>query len=199
MGGYLDVKVCVFKVQRTEPVLCANLREDLLQRDHPERPSHEGVIQASEIEDGPEAAILFGDEEVTAVKAWLAQSWINHFYGSFFQQRHHLWAQNTSVLALHWGGDHAAEARGSSSELEWITSFYYLHNPLWHSGDGLPGLGPRGKGLDKLEWPSRVCFIFSAITADSCMVACTDPVATDRGGTRPSPLPVLQIRRTPGA
>ncbi len=51
------------------PVPCANLREDLLQRDHPERPSHEGVIQASEIEDGPEAAILFGDEEVMAVKA----------------------------------------------------------------------------------------------------------------------------------
>ncbi len=92
MGGYLDVKVCIFQVQRTEPVPCANLREDLLQRDHPERPSHEGVIQASEIEDGPEAAILFGDEEVTAVKAWLAQSWRNHFYGSFFQQRHHLWA-----------------------------------------------------------------------------------------------------------
>ncbi len=49
---------------RTSP-----LREDLLQRDHPERPSHEGVIQASEIEDGLESAILFGDEEVTAVKA----------------------------------------------------------------------------------------------------------------------------------
>ncbi len=69
MGGYLDVKVCIFQIQRTEPVPCANMREDLLQRDHPERPSHEGVIQASEIEDGPEAAILFGDEEVTAVKA----------------------------------------------------------------------------------------------------------------------------------
>ncbi len=24
-----------------------------------------------------------------------------------------------------------------------------------------------------------MCYIFSAITADSCMVACTDPVATD--------------------
>ncbi len=47
------MKVCVFQVQRTEPVPCANLREDLLQRDHPERPSHECVIQASEIEDGP--------------------------------------------------------------------------------------------------------------------------------------------------
>ncbi len=53
------MKVCVFQVQRTEPVPCANLREDLLQRDHPERPSHEGVIQASEIGDGPGAAILF--------------------------------------------------------------------------------------------------------------------------------------------
>ncbi len=63
------MKVCVFQVQKTEPVPCANLRGDLLQRDHPERPSHEGVIQASEIEDGPEATILFGDEEVTAVKA----------------------------------------------------------------------------------------------------------------------------------
>ncbi len=52
------------------------------------------------------------------------------------------------------GGDHAAETLGSSSELEWITSFYYPHNPIWHSGDGLPGLGPRGKGLDKLEWPA---------------------------------------------
>ncbi len=49
------------------PVPCANLREDLLQRDHPERPSHEGVIQASEIEDGPEARTR--NEEVTAVKA----------------------------------------------------------------------------------------------------------------------------------
>ncbi len=92
MGGYLDVKVCVFQVQGTEPVPCANLRGDLLQRDHPERPSHEGVIQASEIKDGPEAAILLGDEEVTAVKADSAQSWRDHFYGSFFQQRHHLWA-----------------------------------------------------------------------------------------------------------
>ncbi len=69
MGGYLDVKVCVFQVQRTEPVPYVNLRGDLLQRDHPEQPSHEGVIQASEIEDVPEATILFGDEEVTAVKA----------------------------------------------------------------------------------------------------------------------------------
>ncbi len=154
MGGYLDVKVCVFQVQRTEPVPCANLREDLLQRDHPEWPSHEGVIQASEIEDGPEAAILFGDEEVTTVKAWLAQSWRDHFYGSLYQQRHHLWAQNASVLALHRDGDHTAETRGSSSELEWITSFYYPHNPIWHSGDGLPGIGPHGKGLDKLEWPA---------------------------------------------
>ncbi len=69
MGGCLDVKVCVFQVQRKEPVPCANLREDLLQREHPERPLHEGAIQVSEIEDGLEAAILFGDKEVTAVEA----------------------------------------------------------------------------------------------------------------------------------
>ncbi len=244
MGGYLDVKVCVFQVQRTEPVPCANLREDLLQRDHPERPSHEGVIQASEIEDGPEAAILFGDEEVTDVKAWLAQSWRNHFYGSFFQQRHHLWAQNASILALHRGGDHAAETRGSSSELEWITLFYYPHNPLWHSGDGLPGLGPRGKGLDKLEWPAAWrqgtregrkrkialflrMFVFYFFHYHSGRLhgrlygpcsnkhnsLCTRKKTgcqevsherpfggrSGRGGTRPSPLPVLQIRRTPEA
>ncbi len=244
MGGYLDVKVCVFQVQRTEPVPCANLREDLLQRDHPEWPSHEGVIQASEIEDGPEAAILFGDEEVTAVKAWLAQSWRNHFYGSFFQQRHHLWTQNASVLALHRGGDHAAETWGSSSELEWITSFYYPHNPLWHSGDGLPGLGPRGKGLDKLEWPAAQrqgtregrkrkialflrMFVFYFFHYHSGRLhgrlygpcsnkhnsLCTRKKTgcqevsherpfggrSGRGGTRPSPLPVLQIRRTPEA
>ncbi len=36
MGGYLDVKVCVFQVQRKGPVPCANLREDLLQRDQDE-------------------------------------------------------------------------------------------------------------------------------------------------------------------
>ncbi len=36
------------------------------------------------------------------------------------------------------------------SELEWITSFYYPHNPLWYSGDGLPCV----KGLDRLEWPT---------------------------------------------
>ncbi len=65
----LDVKVCVYQVQRKEPVPCMNLREDLLQSYHPERPPHEGVIQVSEIEDGPEAAILFGDEGVTTVDA----------------------------------------------------------------------------------------------------------------------------------
>ncbi len=200
---------------------------DLLQRDHPERPSHEGVIQASEIEDGPEAAILFGDEEVTAVKAWPAQSWRNHFYGSFFHQRHHLWAQNASVLALHRGGDHAAETRGSSSELEWITSFYYPHNPLWHSGDGLPDLGPRGKGLDKKIALFLRMFVFYFFHYHSGQLRgrlygpcsnrhnslCTRKRTgcqevsherpfggrSGRGGTRPSSLPVLQIRRTPGA
>ncbi len=57
-------------------------------------------------------------------------------------------------------------------------------------------------------------FYFSAITADSCMVACTDPVATDTIPSAPGKErgakrflmrgllvggPAVQIRRTPGA
>ncbi len=57
------------EVSRKEPLPCVNLREDLLQRDRPGRLLQEGAIQVSEIEDGPEAVILFGDEEVTAVEA----------------------------------------------------------------------------------------------------------------------------------
>ncbi len=48
MGGYLDVKVCVFQIQRHEPVPWAYLREDLFQSE-PERAFHQGVIQKSEI------------------------------------------------------------------------------------------------------------------------------------------------------
>ncbi len=36
MGGYLDVNVRVFQIQRHEPVPWAYLREDLFQSDHPE-------------------------------------------------------------------------------------------------------------------------------------------------------------------
>ncbi len=53
VGGYLDVKVSVFQIQAKEPVPLAYLRNDLLQCNHPEHPSHEGVVQGSEIEDGP--------------------------------------------------------------------------------------------------------------------------------------------------
>ncbi len=56
-------------LQRKEPVPWAYLREDLFQSSHPERPFHEGAVQVPEIEDGPEAAIFFGNEEVMAAKA----------------------------------------------------------------------------------------------------------------------------------
>ncbi len=130
------------------------------------------------------------------------------------------------------------------NKLEWITSFYYPHNPLWHSGDGLPGLGPRGKGLDKLEWPAARrqgtregrkrkialflrMFVFYFFHYHSGRLhghlygpcsnrhnsLCTRKKTgcqevsherpfggrSGRGGTRPPPLPVLQIRRTPEA
>ncbi len=92
MGGYLDVKVHVFQIQRHEPVPWANLREDLFQCDHPERPFYQGVIQESEIENRSQATVFFGDEEVAAVEAWLALGWRNDLYGSLYQQIHHLCA-----------------------------------------------------------------------------------------------------------
>lgn len=48
---------------------CANLREDLFEIFHSEGPSHESAIPTSEVEDGPEATILLGDEDIEAVKA----------------------------------------------------------------------------------------------------------------------------------
>ncbi len=62
---------------------------DLLQRDHPERPSHEGVIQASEIEDGPDRHPFWGRGS-NGCKSLTRSELGDHFYGSFFQQRHHL-------------------------------------------------------------------------------------------------------------
>ncbi len=49
MGGYLDVKVHVFQIQRHEPVPRENMQEDLFESDHPERPFYLGVIKESEI------------------------------------------------------------------------------------------------------------------------------------------------------
>ncbi len=46
------MKVSVFQIQGKEPVSWAFLREDPFQRNHPERPSHEGEVQGSEIEEG---------------------------------------------------------------------------------------------------------------------------------------------------
>ncbi len=63
------MKVSVFQVQRKEPVPWAYLCEDLFQSNHPERPSYESMVKEPEIENGSQAAILFGDEEATAVEA----------------------------------------------------------------------------------------------------------------------------------
>ncbi len=54
------------------------------------------------------------------------------------------------ILSAHCGGEHTAEIWWPLSELESITSSYCSLYPLWHTGDGLPGLGPRGKGLKHL-------------------------------------------------
>ncbi len=82
-GGYLDVKVRVFQIQWHEPVPWAYLQEDLFPSNHPERPFHQGVIKDSEIKKRSQAAVFFGDEEVVAVKAWLALGRRNDFYGTF--------------------------------------------------------------------------------------------------------------------
>ncbi len=44
IGGYLNVKVSVFQIQRKEPVPWAYLREDLLRCNHPEWTFHKGAI-----------------------------------------------------------------------------------------------------------------------------------------------------------
>ncbi len=54
--------VRIFQIQIKEPVPRVYFQEDLFQGSHSEWPFHEGTVQTSEIEDGPEAAILFGDE-----------------------------------------------------------------------------------------------------------------------------------------
>ncbi len=52
VGGYLDVKVSIFQIQRKEPLPWAYLHEDLLRCNHPEWSFHKDVIQMSEIENG---------------------------------------------------------------------------------------------------------------------------------------------------
>ncbi len=47
-----------------------------------------------------------------AVEAWLVLGWRDRFYGAFYQQSHHLRAQDMCALALNKGGDHTAEAQG---------------------------------------------------------------------------------------
>ncbi len=126
----------------------------LLRCNHPERPFHKGPIQMSEIENGSQTTILLGDEEVTAVEAWLALSWGNHFHGSFCQQTHHFGVQDMRVAVLNWCANHVAKLRRSLNELKCIISFYYPQNPVWHSGDGLPVLGPCDEGLNSFEQQS---------------------------------------------
>ncbi len=119
-----------------------------------------------------------------------------HFHGSFHQQTHHFGVQDVSGAALNRRGDHATKSRGSSCELKFITLFYYPQNPVWHSGDGLPGLGPCGEGLNFFgpSWGLRLvirgrgkvlcfwiclCFIFLAITTIGCVGAMwKDPMFT---------------------
>lgn len=48
-----------------------------------EFPFHKGAVQMSEVEDGPEAAILLWNEEGAAVKARPAVGRKNCFYSSF--------------------------------------------------------------------------------------------------------------------
>ncbi len=109
-GGLSGCESMRLQVQRTEPVLCANLREDLLQRDHPERPSHEAWFRRLRSRMGRRPPSFLGTrKEVTAVKAWLAQSWRNHFYGLFPAASSPLSAERERSR-LHRGGDHAAEA-----------------------------------------------------------------------------------------
>lgn len=67
MGGYLEVEARIFKIKREEPIPLAHLQQDLFQRSNLEHPFHKGTVQMSEIEDGPEATILLGNEVGTKV------------------------------------------------------------------------------------------------------------------------------------
>ncbi len=102
---------------------------------------------------------------------------------------HHFGSQDVNSAALNRCGDHATKLRGSSSKLKCKTLFFYPQNPVCHSRDGLPGLGPCGEGLivSSGRLPSRglrlvirgrgkvlsflicLCFIFLAITAIDCV------------------------------
>lgn len=59
MGGYLNVEVRIFQIQREEPIPLAHLLEDLFQSSYPGCLFHRGVVQLSEIEDGPEPESLW--------------------------------------------------------------------------------------------------------------------------------------------
>ncbi len=148
MGGYLDVKVCIFQVQRTEPVPCANLREDLL------------------------CAVSWGRDSGVWDRGWAGGR--HPFWGRGSNdcksltrsklEEPFLWLlfpATSSPLNVECEPSRRAPRwrprRWNAGVFERIgvnNLVYYPHNPIWHSGDGLPGLSPHGKGLDKLEWPA---------------------------------------------
>ncbi len=86
-----------------------------------------------------------------------------------------------SVLALHRGGDHAAELWDSLSELEWITLFYYPHNPFRHSGDCTGGRALRIR--NRMSFIGQVCLHIQGICY-SYRISTVQQTDSDRTGHR---------------
>ncbi len=66
-----DVKIGILQVDSDEPVPSLNLGHDRLQRQHLELPFVKGEVQATQVQNGSQAAISFWYEEVAAEKALL--------------------------------------------------------------------------------------------------------------------------------
>ncbi len=64
----LDVKIGILQVDSDEPVPSLNLRHDRLQRQHLELPFVKGEVQATQVQNGSQAAVPFRYEEVAAEK-----------------------------------------------------------------------------------------------------------------------------------
>ncbi len=65
----LDVKIGILQVDNDEPVPSLNLGHDRLQRQHLELPFVKGEVQATQVQNGSQAAVSFRYEEVAAEKA----------------------------------------------------------------------------------------------------------------------------------
>ncbi len=89
-----------------------------------------GVVQVSEIKDGSQATILFGRGSIGCRSPTHSEPGKPFLWLLLPAKIHHIVAQDVCVLTLNRGGDHAAKSRGSSSELEYVTSFYYPKNPV---------------------------------------------------------------------